>query len=215
MDTSTTQSAVESGNRLASNRLASNRLASNRLASNSLSAAALSSGSLVETEDGREVFSYIVSCALPSGESVTVEDSAGTEYTFPGQLGLAPAWATTTPTIAERRWVTACLLSRTNYYGVPVAISMRGSHPALTTSPGEEEAFPLAEGTFYGDLFDPAAQSWYACGDSQWTEALGEDAMRLCAISQDGVSTMCGFTYTGVCDAATVGSEAISIFLRN
>lgn len=228
-DLTSTQSNVESGNRLASNRLASNRLASNRLASNSLSAAALSAGSLIETEDGREVFSYIVSCALDSGDSITVEDSAGTPYSFDGQIGLAPGWADATPTVEERQWVTSCLLSRTNYFGVPVAISMRGAHPALETSPGEEEAFPVQEGTYYGDLFDPVAQSWYACGASTWNEELGEEAKRLCSISEDGTSTMCGFTYTGTCEDACEGgapgstcdgggatwSNAITIFLQN
>jgi hypothetical protein len=62
------EQAVRASNRLASNRLASNRLASNRLASNSLGAAALTSSALIETADGREVFSYIVKCALPENE---------------------------------------------------------------------------------------------------------------------------------------------------
>ncbi len=228
-DTSSVSSNVESGNRLASNRLASNRLASNRLASNSLSAAALSEGSLIETADGREVFSYIVSCALDGGQSITVEDSAGTSYTFDGQLGLAPAWADRTPTVEERQWVTSCLLSRTNYFGVPVAISMRGAHPMLEASHGELEAFPVQEGTYYGDLFDPDQQSWFACGASTWTEELGEQAKRLCAISEDGSATLCGFTYTGSCETACEGgapgsachggdaswSHAITIFLHD
>jgi hypothetical protein len=203
VDTSTKSSEVESGNRLASNRLASNRLASNRLASNSLGAAALSSGSLIETEEGRDVFSYIVSCALPSGSSVTVQDSGGTPYTFGGLIGLAPAWATTTPTVSERRWVTACVLARTNYYGVPVDISMRGSAPALATTAEEEAAFPAAEGAFYGDLFDSEAQAWYACGAT--TTAI--EPLRLCTISEDGTSTMCGFTYASLCSSACSASQ--------
>ncbi len=55
-------------NRLASNRLASNRLASNRLASNSISANELiangETAQLLETADGRDVYSYLISCAL-------------------------------------------------------------------------------------------------------------------------------------------------------
>ena len=58
-------------NRLASNRLASNRLASNRLASNALSSTrletTLATTELLATADGREVYSYIISCALPQG----------------------------------------------------------------------------------------------------------------------------------------------------
>src|SRR5688500_7432400 len=71
-------------NRLASNRLASNRLASNRLASNRLASNRLASNSLtadiLETEAGRDVYSYIISCALPEGMTIEaeVEDAADT-----------------------------------------------------------------------------------------------------------------------------------------
>src|SRR5215218_2363759 len=101
VETSTDEAALTASNRLASNRLASNRLASNRLASNSLGAAALTSGALIETADGRDVFSYIVSCALPTGKSVTVQDSTGASYTYGGEIGLAARWQTTTPTVSE------------------------------------------------------------------------------------------------------------------
>jgi hypothetical protein len=196
------EQAVAASNRLASNRLASNRLASNRLASNSLGAAALTSSALIETSDGREVFSYIVKCALPANKSVSVADSSGVSYKFTGEIGLAPNWATKTPTVAERRWVTACLLARTNYYGVPVQISMRGAHDALSATPAETSLFHVSEGAFYGDLFDTTEQTWFACGSKRYTSALAADAQRTCTISPDGVTTMCGFTYTHFCGTA-------------
>jgi hypothetical protein len=202
VETSTLEEAVTASNRLASNRLASNRLASNRLASNSLGAAALTSSALIETADGREVFATVVSCALPAGASVTVADTSGTSYSFAGEIGLAPAWQTTTPSPAERRWVTACVLARTNYYGVPVQISMRGAHPALAMTTVETSTFTAAEGAFYGDLFDTSAQTWFACGTRTWSAALATDAQRTCTISQDGMTTMCGFTYAFFCGSA-------------
>ena len=67
-------------NRLATNRLATNRLATNRLATNRLATNALSSSTLeasqaslemLSTADGRELFSYLVSCAL--GPEVTIQ----------------------------------------------------------------------------------------------------------------------------------------------
>lgn len=204
VETSSTEQAITSANRLASNRLASNRLASNRLASNGLGAAALTATELVETEDGREVFSYIVSCALPDGASVTVQDQSGTSYTFGGSLGLAPDWASQTPTVADRRWVSACLLARTNYFGVSVLLSMRGSLEALETTADERSAYPVLEGAFYGDLFEQTSPTWHACGTS--TEPV--HAQRLCTIAPDGVTTMCGFTYTGMCSAACASGDA-------
>ena len=68
--------AEETTNRLAQNRLAQNRLAQNRLAQNRLAQNALSStrleanevtAELLATEDGREVYAYLMSCALPDG----------------------------------------------------------------------------------------------------------------------------------------------------
>jgi hypothetical protein len=202
VDTSTVEQDLLASNRLASNRLASNRLASNRLASNSLGAAALTAGSLIETVEGRDVFSYIVACALPTGKSISVTDSRGTAYTFAGEIGLAPGWQTTTPTVTDRRWVTACVLARTNYYGVTVQLSMRGSHSALATTTTELRNFPAAEGAFYGDLFDTTAQTWFACGTKAWTSVLSQDEERACTLSPDGVTTMCGFTYTYFCGTA-------------
>src|SRR5438093_1254000 len=75
-------------NKLASNQLASNRLASNRLATNQLSADP-SANDLLSTEDGRYVYSYIVSCALPADVTI-VATVDGTTYEFPGGLGLTP-----------------------------------------------------------------------------------------------------------------------------
>jgi hypothetical protein len=65
-------------NRLASNRLASNRLASNRLASNSLSSTKLSAlaetADILRTKSGRQVYAYLMSCALAAGTRITKTD---------------------------------------------------------------------------------------------------------------------------------------------
>src|SRR4026208_666188 len=72
-------------NKLASNKLASNKLASNKLASNKLASNALSSirlaanqatAEILTTPDGRDVYSYIIGCAL--------SDSTTIEATVPG-----------------------------------------------------------------------------------------------------------------------------------
>lgn len=60
-------------NRLATNRLATNRLATNRLATNSLAGlvAFPETSEIVQTEEGRDVYSYVVGCALPFGTTIT------------------------------------------------------------------------------------------------------------------------------------------------
>ncbi len=80
--TGETTQRVELKNRLSSNRLSSNRLSSNRLSSNRLSSNALDSTKLValqetagilESVSGRDVYSYIISCALPADKSIVAD----------------------------------------------------------------------------------------------------------------------------------------------
>jgi hypothetical protein len=199
-DESETQSDVLSTNKLAANKLAANKLAANKLAANKLSASALPSNTtLVDSADGREVLSYVVGCALTAAQSVQVRATGGTVYTFSGQIGLAPSWATSAPTLTDRHWVTACVLSRVNLYGVSVQLSMRGATSALNTT-AAEGAYTMDEGAFYGDLFDPNGPTEYACKSHiTWNASTTSAQNRQCAETTDGVTTKCGFTYTGVC----------------
>lgn len=223
---SETTDSLTTSNRLSSNRLSSNRLSSNRLSSNRLSSNSLEVQGLSATESGRDVLSYIVGCALPTGQSLTI-DVAGVTYTYPGWIGLAPGWATRVPTVTERRWVTACLLARTNVNGVPVNISMRSDTSlALLATAAERTLYTQAEGAFYGDLFATVPVT-YACSNRGWTQLSG--TFRACALSPNGSTTDCDFTYTGSCASATCSditapfggckggatayAEVISIFL--
>src|SRR4249920_998389 len=60
---------------------------------NGLSGDGLVSGSdLMNTAAGRTTVAYMVRCALPSGATITKQDADGVSYTFPGMIGVAPAW---------------------------------------------------------------------------------------------------------------------------
>src|SRR5689334_12179610 len=52
-------------NRVAANRVAANRVAANRVAANRVAVNREAVGDLLNTDDGRAVFSLMVSCALP------------------------------------------------------------------------------------------------------------------------------------------------------
>lgn len=151
-------------NRLAANRLASNRLSSNRLASNRLAVNAIGAGALLATSDGRDVLSYLVSCALPA--NITLQATVGgTTYDFPGNLGLAPEWLHKPLSREGKGWISACILARVNAHDTAEAISLRGAHPALTISADEAALYTVEEGAFYGNLFRPAPKPiiWIAC----------------------------------------------------
>jgi hypothetical protein len=227
--------AAETSNRLAANRLAANRLAANRLAANKLAASRLSenrleansnAAELLSTADGREVYSYIISCALPAGKEIDATipgapDTAppNTLYTcskescsFPGSIGLADYWIDHRLDVKGQRWITACLLARVNYYGVKVIISLRGVAPQLLVGKHEAERFSLEEGAFYGNIFsDPDKPlDWNACrGRDAAAGETGDLKLRACTEPDpnDPTHTKCGFNNAGDCDSYT-GSTA-------
>jgi hypothetical protein len=218
--------AAETQNRLASNKLASNKLASNKLASNKLASNALSSTSLeanmataelLATEDGRLVYSYLISCAIPEGMTIqaTVPDVPNTlpdtPYTclngvcvFAGSLGLAEDWINHKLSTKGQGWVSACMIARVNLHDTAESISLRGNHPNLTVSLDEAELFAVEEGAFYGNIFTGENEpiDWNACrGEGQASGEFGGLALRDCTEENPDIQgeTLCGFNYAGDC----------------
>jgi hypothetical protein len=141
-------------NGLSQNRLSLNRLSLNRLSLNGLD---LAESGLEATAEGRDLLKYVVKCALPDGQQLVTQVS-GEIFVFRGSLGFAPEWLDQTCDESCQRWVSACLLAHVNAYGVSVPISIRASHPNITTSPFELEAYGVQEGAFWGNLFVPEGQ---------------------------------------------------------
>jgi hypothetical protein len=223
--------ADETGNRLSANRLAGNRIAANRLSANKLAARKLSENHLeagpeaakmLSTEDGREVFSYIINCALSDGKEIdatvpgapdtappdTLYTCANESCRFPGSLGLAEYWIDHRLDVKGQRWVTACLLARVNYFGVKVIISLRGVAPQLLVGRHEAERYSLEEGAFYGNIFsDPDKPlDWNACrGKDAAAGETGDLKLRVCTEPDpnDPTRTKCGFNYAGDCGSYT------------
>lgn len=204
---STSTQDVITHNRLAANRLAANRLAANRLAANRLAANRLNGGQLalnsssasdlLATSDGREVLTYLISCALPPDMQLVAPD--GTVFT--GEIGVAPRWIDHALNPQEQRWVSACVFSRISDLDVAIPISLRGPNSALTAAPDEIADWTVQQGAFYGQLFTPSDQPilWAACSGKDAAEAVGLD--RICASpdpSNPGY-TLCGFVYSGEC----------------
>jgi hypothetical protein len=131
-------------------------------------------------------------------------------YTFPGAHSLAASWETSAPTVAQRRWVTACLMARTNVFGLSVATSLRhDTNPALQASGAEKATYSSVEAGFYGDLF-AAGSPMFACA-SQIFAPGGNPALesiRACARSNNGFTTQCGFSYTWLCGQTLSGHAA-------
>lgn len=201
-------------NAIATNGIALNAIATNGIISNHLAASHLADGAIVTQQatasqaglnlmaatGGVELFSYIVSCALPEGSVVSADVGTST-YEFHGSLGLAPDWETRGLTLSERRWVSACLLARVNAYGISVQISMRGPE-ALAPTDAERAAFTVVEGAFYGNVFvnDPSQLEMVACrGAGQAAGEHGGLVDRDCSEPAANGLTQCGMKYAGDC----------------
>jgi hypothetical protein len=186
-------------NRLALNRLALNRLALNRLALNRLTEDRLQingSDDLVQTEEGRELLRYVAQCALSEGD-ILVGRYQGTEYEFPGLLGLAPAWEGEPLTPGSQRILSACLLAHVNAFGVSVPISVRASG-LLPTTPVEREQYSVYEGTFFGQVFEGDEIKTYSCQGSAATAAMEHSEHRAQRVCTDD-SGECGIESVGRC----------------
>src|SRR6185436_20151340 len=111
---STTRSRIVSLNRVSLNRVSLNRVSLNRLAASRLSAARLSTGQLainvesaeklLETEEGREVLSLIVGCAMPPDIDL-VATVNGETFDFFGELGLTLGWINSPLNSVGQGWV--------------------------------------------------------------------------------------------------------------
>jgi hypothetical protein len=212
-ETSTTSATVIGANRIGANRIGANRIGANRLPASRLATSTLSTnqlavnmqtaGKILETAEGREVFSLIVSCAMPPNLALTaiVEDET---FVFPGEMGLALGWLLGPLDLAGQGWVSACMLARINANDIALPISMRGPNPALGLVPGERTVWTVEEGAFFGNLFGPLEEDiqWYACrGAGQAAGETGGLTQRDCAEPDPSAPglTQCGFNFVGDC----------------
>jgi hypothetical protein len=217
------------------NALNANALNANALYSNALNANALNESGLDPSllgaavgaaladpgpagDLGRQLLKYTVSCALPRWQSVEISwtDAGGSAHqdVYPGLLGLAPTWQWEPPTRTQEEWVSACLASRVNWYGVPVTLSSRGRARALDTSAQELAGFPHLEGAFWGNLFSPTPHL-SACHDPA-DDANSRAHLRDCAaghVDAQGNVVPCGMVrLVGACAEVCDPPEAGSTF---
>ncbi len=155
--------------------------------------------------DNIKVLEYQSSCALMPNQSL-VHREGKSKRVFKGELGLASEWVHRPLSEEEQRWVSACLMARTNYFGLPVRVLLTGGHPALAhgdSSNPERRGSLLEEGSFYGNLFSRNSQSKrYACSGRDADTGSGAFRTRVCALAgKTHQKNRCGFVYMGPCQA--------------
>jgi len=205
--TDTVQSAVTVDNSLTINSLTINSLTINSLTINSLTINSLTINSLainalvadaLRDPLARDLFKYIVSCALDDSDGVSIRVD-GKRYEFRGDVGLAPEWGRERGSCdgACQRWVSACVLARVDAAGVKRTISLRGDNPALDPVDRELRHFTDREATYYGNLF-VRDQPRFLC--------LSPDKSSDPRVCGDSMSD-CPMTVTGACDDACAADD--------
>lgn len=156
---------------------------------------ALDCAPLLGTPAGILTCSLLVTCAVPLGTELQFGG-----ISFPGNIGLAPTWATRGITLSQRRAITSCVLASLSVDGVVAVASLRGAW--LDTSDPELTGWPVEEGAFFGDLMaaHPVAAACTGVGDP----ASSVRHERLCAQPDPDRPgfTQCGLTLAGGCSRA-------------
>lgn len=170
---------------------------------------------LAMTQEGREQLKYLVSCALGPEDTVTARAN-DRQYVFHGSMGLAPGWAVRPLSDREQRLVSACIFARTNYFGVPVQISMRSDAPdapeSLRADSSERRDYPFFEGGFFGNLFLESPEAYVCTGDDVPGRVPHLRAsLRVCSLPLQGN----GGAQVSRCRFVMAGDCAARMFIRN
>jgi hypothetical protein len=138
---------------------------------------------------------YVVKCAYSATSSLSwTNPFTQVLYTWPGELGLTPGWASGAPmTTLDQQIITACLLAHANKYGVHVPIAVEGLMSTGAQIPmisGELTTYSVTEGAFFGNSV--TGSGYFSCLDhGTWDAA--QSSARACAFwtQDDGTNLAC------------------------
>jgi hypothetical protein len=196
----TLEQEVKTKNGISLNGISLNGISLNGISLNGLSTQHLGSADFStwfnQNPTGHDVLMrYLVRCAVAEGESRTFVNAAtGTSYTWPGLLGLAPAWSGGTPaTVTEQQVISACLAAHANSYGFQVPLSVQGRKAdgvPIPLSAGELDAYGRKEACFFGNIFTD--EGLYAGNDRNGL-GVEESSGRPCGLTARGAlsNTLC------------------------
>lgn len=192
----TTHQAVRGRNGLSSNGLSSNGLSSNGLSSNGLSSNGLATSAFstwfnLDADRAETTMGYVVKCALPADTSLAWTNPAtGELFTWAGELGLTPGWASGRPaTELEQQLITACLAAHVNKFGRRVTISVLGRAATgvpLAVGSTELASFAVKEACFFGNVFTGEG---VFVGDDHTNLDDRETSIRACALGNGNNKT--------------------------
>jgi hypothetical protein len=156
-----------------------------------------------DSQSANILMKYMVRCSLPLGETLTYTAPDGAAWSWPGNLGLAPEWASgkSIPE-SEQQLVSACIAAHANKYGAHVPISVLGRRADGTELPmGDDELsdYPISEGCFFGNLFHKGGT--YSGDDRTMSLTDAQSSLRACAMPErPGDTASCApMVFVGSC----------------
>lgn len=161
------------------------------------------------SESCRHVLRSAVECALTRQQSV-IDPVTGELYT--GWWGLAPSWSGNVLDTPGRRYVTACMVQRLNYYGAPVPILLEGPAPAIARNASFDAQYSIEESTVFGDLFSSTtpllgilpAFNVFVCWESLLPQSCGLLGLPLLGSRLCDDLPLCGLVPLGPCALSCV-----------
>jgi len=137
---------------------------------------------LLDTADGRDVFSYAARCALPAGTQLA---NGADLYSGGGILTTTASWLAAGLGTSQKEDVLTCMIAHLNTFGVHVPIFLSGPDVAVSATAGDD-GFTVDEAIWQARL--PAGQPpiYYA-----WPRASLMDACGL-ATNLSWVARTCG-----------------------
>ena len=117
---------------------------------NSVNGLAAGAG-LMTSDAGRKTVSYLVRCALAAGDTLVKQDHNGNNYTYAGQIGLAPQYKTGGCNKDCTEELSSCLMAHINTTGVHIPLWL--DSPMASIGWGQSPFYPTQEGTFFGQIF--------------------------------------------------------------
>jgi len=117
---------------------------------------------MMASSPGKITASYLVRCALPAKDSITVTDYMHNAVTMPGEIGLAPQWKTGLCDTKCQELVSACLEALTNGSGAHIQLELSSGAPSIGL--GHTSAYPYQEAAFYGNIFTSPPKAFFCIG---------------------------------------------------
>jgi len=204
------RSELKSANGISVNGISVNGISVNGISVNGLTTEALTAESFSTwfeahpTANGT-LMHYLVLCGLGDGATLSyTSTTTGQHYTWEGQLGLTPRWASgAPPPETEQQLMTACLAAHANKYGLPVAISILGpgakKQEAIPYTRAELETYSREEACFFGNLFN--GEGLFVGSDKDQLDS-AESSARACGLTSGphAVRAECSpFVHVGSC----------------